>query len=255
MVSENVEPNKKMVYMVKQGGKIYNSDLNAWEPRDLPSGNTTLLKSLAKRFTMTSREIPQLTDISILEKYKPQDCDSLFNSGGGVNYGVNATPSDVSHAVTGQIDGWDVGKVVRYINNVASPCQPNSKCGDGRCATVVEEAIKEGGGPLSNKIATSEVHKASIYATNLHYDGILSKHGFVQIYSGKVQSRGNFDKSKLQAGDVCIVGKNARVEGGRYHACIWVGNEWVSDFKQPNMNVYREEYPFFIYRFRNKKLS
>ena len=259
LVKENVEPNNKKVWITLKG-----QFSGSMIPNSLTTGNTILMKALAKHRKSLNddsklmKEVPQVKDISILTGYEPQNCDSAMNSGGngGVNYGTNAKPSEVSKKIQGSIDGWDVGKVVAYINRASTSCTAQmKKCGNGKCATVVEEAIKAGGGPLSTKIATSEVHDGSIHATNLHYDGILAKHGFVQIMSGTVQPRGNVDSSLLQAGDVCIIGKNARVEGGKYHACLWVGDKWVSDFKQPNMNVYQTAYPYFIYRFRNKKLS
>ena len=65
----------------------------------------------------------------------------------------------------------------------------------------------------------------------------------------------------LQAGDVAIIGRNAKVEGGKYHACIWNGSQWVSDFFQGEMmSPYSSSsdypdgtLPYAIFRYHNKE--
>jgi hypothetical protein len=166
------------------------------------------------------------------------------------------------------IDGWDVEKAVTWINTHSrdsykpKPCKPGSprseedanKC-DGLCAKYVEYAIEAGGGPLSKRMSCGWGTGA---ATNLRYRGILKDNGFEMIESGDQLARQGNSKTTPQAGDVCIIGRDyEKSRSGKYHACMWNGKQWVSDFKQNYMNVYNSEgvelYPYAIYRFHNKK--
>ena len=80
----------------------------------------------------------------------------------------------------------------------------------------------------------------------------LEQHGFVMIDKGTVGPYGD-TTIKLQSGDVAIIGKNAKVEGGKYHACMYTSNGWYSDFKQHHMSPYKDTFPYAIYRYHNKQ--
>ena len=147
------------------------------------------------------------------------------------------------------IDGWDVSSAVTWINNHTGTSSKHV------CAKYVEIAISQGKGPLSTKMSTYECGGNSYHATNLRYYGILDYHGFVRITPSDLTlspNQRNVDM-QLQAGDVAIIGKNARLSGGHFHACMWTGSQWVSDFKQNNLNVYSSSQPCAIYRFHNKQ--
>jgi hypothetical protein len=259
-VTEKVDINKKYVWITQQGNNV-----ETMLPVSLEDGNETLLKSLAKRYKAVGdenkfkKEVPQITDIKILEKYMPQDCDTMFNnSNNNGDSTQTSAASEVSPNDSGTIDGWDVGKACAWIISHDQGCRKvngKRKCDRSQCASYVEDAIKAGGGPLSNRIHTSENGGETIHATNLRYYGILEKRGFVKIDEGIVQKYGNC-KIPLQAGDIAIFGKNAKLDGGNYHACMYTASKgWHSDFKQNNMNVYNSEEPYAIYRFHNKKKS
>lgn len=88
IVKEKVEEKNKKVWVSLKGSKV--GDL---VPANITDGNPILLKCLAKHAKSISeqnfkKEVPQMTDLTILENYKPQDCDSLFNTSDGGTYTV-----------------------------------------------------------------------------------------------------------------------------------------------------------------------
>lgn len=230
-------------------------------PTEEGQNNPTLLKSLAKRRAAVgndanfNKEVQQLKNVKGLDKYKPQDCNTLVSTGGGSGGGNNMNPSEISPNDAGTIDGWDVGKACAWIISHDQGCRKvgsKTKCGISKCASYVEDAIAAGGGPLKNRMHCGDKPTPGGPATNLRYGGILEKNGFVQIDSGTVASRGNPTIS-LQAGDVAILGPKS---GGKFHACLYTASRgWCSDFIQNNMNVYGSSQPYAIYRFHNKKKS
>ena len=93
LLSENTESNNKQVWFTLEGQNI-----GSIIPKYLTDGNTILLKSLAKHAKSISadsfkKEIPQINDESILEKYKPKDCNSLFSTNGGNPSGLGDNSS------------------------------------------------------------------------------------------------------------------------------------------------------------------
>jgi hypothetical protein len=245
-VGKTVKNNERRIYVQNGGGNV-SGKLNGDEC------NEKLMQSLGKKYgagdkNVFTTECPQFSNSpSCLDKFKPTDCNTLFN--GGTNN--NANPSEISHGDAGSIDGWDVGKACAWIISHNQGCRTvgsETKCGVSKCASYVEDAIAAGGGPLKNRMSCG----GNGHATNLRYHGILEKNGFVQIDSGTVAPRGNPNIS-LQAGDVAILGPNG---GGKFHACLYTSSRgWCSDFIQNNMNVYSSLQPYAIYRFHNKKKS
>ena len=215
--------------------------------------NEKLLRSVAKRYPDPAnngtlvKEFPQFSNKDVREvlaDYSPASCSSLYGNDENVS-----TPSTVASSAKITIDGWDVEKAVSRLIKGANEGK------HGVCAKYVELAIQAGGGPLSTKISTYENGANSYHATNLRYYDILKKHDFVQISDKDLILSPNQTNVpiRLQAGDVAIIGKNAKLEGGEFHACMWSGEQWISDFKQKNLNVYGSSYPCAIYRFKNKQ--
>ena len=79
----------KIVWAVQYGNSITNR--NTEIPTSEGSSNDLILKSLAKRRaavgndTNFKKEVPQLKDLSGLDKYKPQDCNSLVSTASRAN--------------------------------------------------------------------------------------------------------------------------------------------------------------------------
>ena len=93
--SQNVEPNKQRVYIVKSGDNISNA-VKQKVTKDSVK-NSLLLKSLAKRLNAVGnadvfkKEVPQVQDSTILDEYMPQDCRATFGGlGGGGTFSTNS---------------------------------------------------------------------------------------------------------------------------------------------------------------------
>ena len=109
-------------------------------------------------------------------------------------------------------------------------------------------------------------------ATNLHYRGVLKKYGFNLEYSGTCTKNSRNTDFKVQPGDVSIIGWDVdKGEPGAYHACMYTGDGWWSDFNQGGkMSPYGNDWnskkkkwnypdskgyklPYFIYRYTGNK--
>jgi hypothetical protein len=259
VVAENPKIANRSVFILKESDtQTSRTDI----PNDPTQINEKFLRAIAKRYPdpvnnkILVKEVPQFRGKQeMLKDYVPGECPTCNSEGNNANDNAS-TPSSVSSGDRIKIDGWDVGKACANIIAKQVGCKTvngKKKCGHSKCASHVEDAIAAGGGPLAKRIYTSENKADTIHATNLRYYGILESHGFVMIDSGTVGPSGN-PTIKLQAGDIAIIGKNAKVEGGKYHACMYTTSKgWVSDFIQNNMNVYGTAYPYAIYRFHNKQ--
>lgn len=197
-------------------------------------------KSFAKCYQRIGNDkfkvlVQVISDPQNLTAQTISDCASVGNES-------TVKGSEISKGDVGSIDGWDVGKACAYLISHAHKTTQHA------CAAYVERAIAAGGGPLANKMSCGE----GKYATNLRYRGILERNGFVMIENGTASNYGDA-KVQLQSGDVAIIGKDALKEGGKYHACMFCSQGWISDFKQNHMSPYSRTWPYAVYRFHNKK--
>ncbi len=96
------------------------------------------------------------------------------------------------------------------------------------CARYVENALRAGG-----------VNVAGANANQLAPE--LKQAGFVAVSSSS-----NTNGYTPQAGDVVIIDPNAKSNIG--HTAMYDGRQWVSDFKQQNMNPYSVPVTYTIYR-------
>ena len=250
--SRNVNNSKRLITVYKDSSPSSTSG-SPFTEKDISKDsriNETLLRSIAKRYGASDnqilvKEFPQFASVTkILDEYKPENCDNLFNGGSASASNVKGVPGNANI----MIDDWNVKNAVEYILANAKP-----KSGK-ECAKYVELAIQAGGGPLKDKISCTENGAPDTKATNLRYYGILKTHGFERVYNSDVNPGGNTSFS-LQAGDVCIIGHKSH---GKFHACMWTGDKWVSDYKQTNMisSKYPKSdapYPYAIFRFHGKE--
>jgi hypothetical protein len=210
-----------------------------------------LTKKYGNNLSGNAKFMPQFAE-GAFKDIKIADCDSVV--GGGT---IIKNPAGVTPGQKIKIDGFDVGKAVQWLYD-------HDLHGSGKaCAAHVEDAIHAGG---LHRLACSS-YKGSKFATNLHYGKLLSGEGFDCIYAGTCD-KNNRDcaMNGLQAGDVAIIGRDMNIAGetGRYHACMWTGKEWFSDFNQGlKMSPYGsdEQYgrpksmPYFIYRYHSDKVG
>lgn len=86
----------------------------------------------------------------------------------------------------------------------------------GRCAEFVSRAVRAGGAPLQN------THYARDMGSNLRLAG------FHQVYGSPVE------------GDIAVIQPTQHHPIG--HACIYDGQQWISDFKQQHGMYPGKEY-------------
>ena len=140
LVKENVEANKKNVWITKEGNNV-----GTQVPNDLPDGNPTLLRCLAKRAKTVGnvnsfkKEVPQMKDEKILDKYKPKDCDSLFSSGGGSSGGYNVGGG--SRKETIKKLGFSDNPTKEECNGKMATIKV--KCADGLKSLTIHEDLQE----------------------------------------------------------------------------------------------------------------
>lgn len=123
---------------------------------------------------------------------------------------------------------WDIKKAVDYISKNALAKSI------GRCARYVRTAIEAGG-------LSTEGRPASAY----QYVDFLPKIGFTAIekMTGKVKQY-NWSLKNAKPGDIAVMSY-----GTHGHICMWDGKNWVSDFRQNNMWVYKGEGECVIFRY------
>ncbi|UNU73872.1 CHAP domain-containing protein [Moraxella nasovis] len=109
--------------------------------------------------------------------------------------------------------------------NLASNAAHHSST--GRCALYVRKALQSAGYEFTPQPSAYQ------YATN----GTLQNAGFVKI---------NSDNYQPQVGDVVVFNRTSRNPHG--HIQIYDGNDWVSDFRQPNFSPYRNHNGYTVWR-------
>jgi hypothetical protein len=241
--SKDVPTNQQRVFFYATGSRDDNGNASRINV-NVNDLSDDCKKSLKKRYDLDGEKklkclVPELADPENLSEIDISDCASVGND-------IIAIGSEISKGDAGSIDGWDVGKACATLIRRAKPKYIKGQC--GHCAAYVEDAIAAGGGPLAKRMNCGD----GKYATNLRYRGILKENGFVMIDSGIAKPYGDA-KIPLQSGDVAIIGKDALTEGGKYHACMFSSQGWISDFKQKHMSPYDSSWPYAIYRFHNKQ--
>ena len=251
-----VEPSLKVVSNKRLVAACKGGQLGQYTVAFNEDTNKALMTALSKKYiSMDSKyftkEVPQLGgNKELLEKFKADDCTS--SGGGTVSNGTNATASEVStnplskNSIIKSNDkskfkDWKVYYAVQHLISHSKSKSIHL------CATYVENAIAAGGIP---RPACGKENGSA--ATNLRYLGILERHGFVQIYSGNISPHAS-PSQPIQAGDISIIG----AQGGSkpFHACMYTGRQWISDFRQNNMNVYGSTQPYAIYRYQNNPIT
>jgi hypothetical protein len=123
---------------------------------------------------------------------------------------------------------WDIKKAVDYISKNAL------EKSIGRCARYVRTAIEAGGLSTEGRPASA-----------CQYVDFLPKIGFTQIekITGKVKQY-NWSLKNANPGDIAVMNY-----GKHGHICMWDGKNWVSDFRQNNMWVYKGDGECVIFRY------
>ncbi|MGK8264659.1 CHAP domain-containing protein [Moraxella nonliquefaciens] len=96
----------------------------------------------------------------------------------------------------------------------------------GRCAMYVRKALQSAGYSFTPQTSAYQ------YA-----NGTLASAGFTRI---------NHDNYEPQIGDVAVFNRTSKNPHG--HIQIYDGNQWVSDFRQPNFSPYRNHNGYSVWR-------
>lgn len=216
-------------------------------------GGTVNLDPTEERNTEIEEDLRVVTDKDLLEKVTISGCSKSCTKIVAIPVGLakNVELKDGTIPVLSNIKattdkgcvvkfagamggaGWDAAKAVAELNK-------NALNGSiSRCAAYVKTALQAGGGGVPY------IDAASAYML----DGKLQDYGFEEV-----ASKGSTGYTP-QAGDVVVfpaVGKH--VHG---HTAMYNGNQWVSDFRQNNMAVWRDqsnpEYKIFRHKDPPKK--
>lgn len=120
IAADSPEQTEKTV-RVAESGKIVATEKNAI-PED---SSEKLLRSLAKYRAKVgdkniTKDVPQIKDLAILDKYKPKDCDSLFSTNGG----NSSSPGDNSSwtKAVQSMGKWYESNVHEYNQSGWSSC-------------------------------------------------------------------------------------------------------------------------------------
>jgi len=101
------------------------------------------------------------------------------------------------------------------------------------CAKFVADALEHGG--------FSFERQGSAYM--YHSNGILKKIGYNEISK----------PSSFQVGDITVTENNKAHQHG--HIALWVGNQWISDFKQKSEFIYaKDQPPIHYYRYGSNQI-
>ena len=247
-----VEPSMK----VNSGRKIFvvkGNDLRPTNTKFSKDANEKLLRALSKKYANAEdkylTEVPQLDERETLNTYKAANCDDVVGRGKNTTANVsNPVPKNsiIKSKNREKYKDWNVYNAIEHLVTHAKPKYSKP----GRCAAYVENAIEAGSIP---RPYTSEVDKGAVEATRLRYQNILKNHGFVEKYSGTVQPYST-PQGNYQAGDIAIIG-NGKPYPPQYHACMFNGEIWISDFVQKSMSPYDKAYPYAVFRYQDNQIT
>lgn len=219
------------------------------DPLKCNHGGTVNLDPTEERDTEIKDDLRVVTDVDLLQKVTISGCSLSCTKIVDIPVGRARDVELRSGAVpvlSNLKAKTDKGCIVKFagtgnadfnVDNDVAELNKNARSGSiSRCAAYVKTALKAGGLPY--------IDAASAYML----DGKLQDYGFEQVAT-------NGSNYTPQAGDVVVfpaVGKH--IHG---HTAMWNGDQWVSDFRQRNMAVWKDqknpEYTIFRHKGNGKK--
>ena len=203
---KEVQPNKQTVRIV-QSQNVNNSRNNAIGD----SHNENLLKSLGKKRQQLDDKalttlVPQLKDLSVLDKFSPKDCSTVGKFS-------NVVVDDVKcNVINGKIGDWNVGASVNWLIRNSKASSSSS------CWKYVKDSLAAGG-------FHTDGSRSAYMATDF-----LSNNGFRCIRKGRVSGHDGTDYLDKCLGDITVFNHCPKHPHG--HIDMWCGKQWISDFKQ-----------------------
>lgn len=185
-VVEKIEPNKERGVFTCEKGKWQMGLKSTPEiPTKEDESNPLLLKPLAKRRAAINndenfkKEVPQVKDLSGLDKYMPSDCNSVF-CGGGYIEGAGANSSWAQAVQT--MGKWYEENIHRYSHNYVSCNILNGSKVREDCSGYVSACLQLFG---KFKLGYNPRSKEFAYGTNVAK--ILTEGGFTKLeYSWEI---------------------------------------------------------------------
>ena len=221
---------------------------------EIPTGegqnNAMLLKPLAKRRAAVGKdynfkkEVPQLKDLSGLDKYKPQDCNTLVttrnggSSGSLEGYNGNVKPNTRLYIL---LDVANNGKALDYMDckklgknyKLMDARVSGSKAYKGCCTSGPTTWYKRIGVKLTwwndKGVATSE-H----VTTSKWFKG----NGFNMVWHGHLSDAEKLPTSSFCPGDVATFHVYDSSGRATSHGVMWTGKDWRSDCIQRALSCY-----------------
>jgi len=247
IAAESPKQTEKTV-RVAQSGKIAETESNQLSE----DASEKLLRSLAKYRAKVGdkniiKDVPQLKDkLTILDKYKPKDCDSLFSTSDGTGGGsiegfsglvTNEKMKKVLSNIKIYYREHEYGnesykRAVRKAWNDKTPLVSGVEVDYGKCTCGPSTWYNNAGNDLffwdSPKTATYNNTK-------------LGQCGMKMVWHGTVDEAKQLPISKFRPGDVCTQYYNTG-KGPSAHGCMWTGTDWRSDFVQYNRIMANQSY-------------
>ena len=234
IADQNPNINKDRGVRIGQDGSVASTENNA-----LPSdANKDLLRALAKRLASIGedkfkKEVPQVKDTSILDDYKPQDCDELFGSNSTSNNGGGSIDG-----FSGQVTNENMKKVLQDVSHyyirheynkpssrraVKGSGANDAPFDSGKCTYAPSTWYNNAGLDLHFYPGPSEAD---------HNNTTLGQYGMKMVWHGTVKQALELPTSSFRPGDVSTQyyynGKGKKSA----HGCMWTGKDWRSDFVQ-----------------------
>lgn len=126
---------------------------------------------------------------------------------------------------------WNAQDSIQYISKHAL-----SKS-SGNCARYVRTALEAGGIDTSQRPGSAYLYKH--YLPKIGFDFVCKIHGR--------QNQLLWTNQNAKPGDIAVMD-----HGKHGHICMWNGKNWISDFIQNNMWVYKGDGTCYIFRFNGK---
>ena len=198
---------------------------------DISDGNSSLLKSLAKKANTMHEDtfkkmVEQMKDLELLEKYKPQECETLFVTKGAngalLDVNVNDVPCGVKN---GKIGDWNVTSSVNKMKSLVSTC--GNAYGCNKCWRYVKSGLESGGFKHDNS-------PSAYMAVDF-----LRRNGFACIAKGEYVGQDSVTYGRVCLGDITVF--DQYYNGSKFHEHghiqMWCGDGWYSDYKTPYNRV------------------
>lgn len=243
-VKPNVDQNMRRIFIHDGTPKSMNGKLTGEEC------NERFMQSLGKKYgsnkDLFAKECPQFSNSrDCLDKYKPADCNTLYNGNGDA-----ATGSGARITEGGMVgDNWNAKQAANWL-----VCATQGLKSQSICAFAVQQAVIAGGIDVITKVGGGWKQAVAMYKGG-KWD---------LLESGTVDSKEINFKTQLQVGDIVGMTKGAN-ESDYGHIAMYCGSQkrWVSDYQQGYPYVYtydkagkkREPGKYWLIRYKGGEKS